>query len=207
MLAYTGLETVANLAEETREPGKTLPRSLFSLHRPSWWIMTVLIAIVGTVCAFPAEDGSTDLGRRMAAGADRRDRDGVRRAPCLAVVDGAALLVGLSGALVLFAAATTAITGCTRLAALDGGARMLPREFGRLQRRSLVSREALVATGALATAVVGRDRDLRRATTRAFLASAYSFGVLFAFTAAQLAVIRLRRPSRTSRVPSGRGRR
>ena len=29
-----------------------------------------------------------------------------------------------------------------------------------------------------------------------FLASAYSFGVLLAFTLAQLAVIRLRRPSR-----------
>src|SRR5438105_1280992 len=30
MLAYTGLETVANLAEETREPGRDLPPSLFS---------------------------------------------------------------------------------------------------------------------------------------------------------------------------------
>ena len=30
MLAYTGLETVANLAEETRRPGVDLPRSLFS---------------------------------------------------------------------------------------------------------------------------------------------------------------------------------
>src|SRR4051812_18540231 len=29
MIAYTGLETVANLAAETREPGRTLPRSLF----------------------------------------------------------------------------------------------------------------------------------------------------------------------------------
>ena len=28
-LAYTGLETVANLAEETRQPGRDLPRSLF----------------------------------------------------------------------------------------------------------------------------------------------------------------------------------
>ena len=69
---------------------------------------------------------------------------------------------------------------------------MLPREFGRLERRSLVSREALVATGAVAIAIVvvtgifGKDDP-------AFLASAYSFGVLFAFTAAQLAVIRLRR--------------
>ena len=29
MLAYTGLETVANLAQEAREPGKKMPRSLF----------------------------------------------------------------------------------------------------------------------------------------------------------------------------------
>src|ERR671937_2023909 len=29
MLAYTGLETVANLAAEMREPGRTLPRTLF----------------------------------------------------------------------------------------------------------------------------------------------------------------------------------
>ena len=30
LLAYTGLETVANLAEETRQPGRDLPRSLFT---------------------------------------------------------------------------------------------------------------------------------------------------------------------------------
>ena len=46
MLAYTGLETVANLAEETREPGRVLPRSLFS-SIGLVVIMTVLIAIVG----------------------------------------------------------------------------------------------------------------------------------------------------------------
>ena len=41
MLAYTGLETVANLAEETREPGKTLPRTLFSA------IGLVVVAMLG----------------------------------------------------------------------------------------------------------------------------------------------------------------
>ena len=46
MLAYTGLETVANLAEETREPGRVLPRSLFSAIGLVV-IVTVLIAIVG----------------------------------------------------------------------------------------------------------------------------------------------------------------
>jgi APA family basic amino acid/polyamine antiporter len=62
MLAYTGLETVANLAAETREPGKALPRSLFSAIGLVVAV-TVLIAAVG-VTAFPAEDGSTALGEQ-----------------------------------------------------------------------------------------------------------------------------------------------
>jgi APA family basic amino acid/polyamine antiporter len=190
MLAYTGLETVANLAEETREPGKALPRSLFS-SIGLVVMMTVLIAVVG-LTAFPAEDGSTSLA------------DDWLQAPIVGIVtafnghlpstlvDVLRVVVGLSGALILFTAATTAITGCTRLGRSMAEHGMLPREFGRLERRSLVSREAILATGAIAIAIVvgtgifGQDDP-------AFLASAYSFGVLFAFTAAQLAVLRLRR--------------
>src|SRR4051794_34197696 len=62
MLAYTGLETVANLAEETREPGRALPRSLFS-GIGLVVVIYVLIAMVG-LSAFPAENGSTELGVR-----------------------------------------------------------------------------------------------------------------------------------------------
>jgi nucleotide-binding universal stress UspA family protein len=69
---------------------------------------------------------------------------------------------------------------------------MLPREFGRLERRSLVSSEALLATGVIAIAIVVAT-GIFGGDDPAFLASAYSFGVLFAFTAAQLAVIQLRR--------------
>ena len=190
MLAYTGLETVANLAEETREPGRVLPRSLFS-SIGLVVIMTVLIAIVG-LTAFPAEDGSTGLA------------DDWLQAPIVgivtafeghlpsAMVDMLRVVVGLSGALILFAAATTAITGCTRLGRSMAEHGMLPREFGRLDRRSLVSRDALVVTGAIAIAIV-IGTGILGGDDPAFLASAYSFGVLFAFTAAQLAVIRLRR--------------
>lgn len=189
MLAYTGLETVANLAEETREPGRTLPRSLFS-SIGLVVIMTVLIAVVG-LSAFPAEDGSTDLA------------DEWLQAPIVGivtafeghlpatVVDVLRVVVGLSGALILFAAATTAMTGCTRLARSMAEHGMLPREFGRLERRSLVSRKALTSIGLLAIAVVV-GTGIFAGDDAAFLASAYSFGVLFAFTAAQLAVIRLR---------------
>ena len=189
MLAYTGLETVANLAEETREPGTVLPRSLFS-SIGLVVVTTVLIAIVA-VTAFPSEDGSSGLA------------DDWLQAPIVgivtafdghlptALVDVLRVVVGLSGALILFAAATTAITGCTRLGRSMAEHGMLPREFGRLERRSLVSREALLAVGVVAIAIVVATGVLA-GDDAAFLASLYSFGVLFAFTAAQLAVIRLR---------------
>src|SRR5207237_1111998 len=51
MLAYTGLETIANLAEETRRPGRTLPRSLFGSIRLVV-VLYVGIAVVG-LSAFP----------------------------------------------------------------------------------------------------------------------------------------------------------
>ena len=61
MLAYTGLETVANLAEETREPGRTLPRSLFSAIGLVV-VLTALVAVVG-LSAFPVENGARRSAR------------------------------------------------------------------------------------------------------------------------------------------------
>lgn len=189
MLAYTGLETVANLAEETREPGRVLPRSLFS-SIGLVVIVTVLIAMVA-VTAFPSEDGSTNLADQWLEAPIVGIVTAFQGHLPAALVDALRVVVGLSGALILFAAATTAITGCTRLGRSMAEHGMLPREFGRLERRSLVSREALLATGAVAIAIVV-GTGIFGGDDPAFLASAYSFGVLFAFTAAQLAVIRLR---------------
>jgi basic amino acid/polyamine antiporter, APA family len=106
------------------------------------------------------------------------------------VADGLLVYVGLTGALVLLAAATTSISGFTRLAHSLGEHRQLPPSFGRLNRRTLVSPQAIVAAAAISiglvvgTGLIGDDVE--------FLASLYSFGVLLAFAAAQLAVIRLR---------------
>ncbi|RDI73479.1 Amino acid permease [Gaiella occulta] len=189
MLAYTGLETVANLAEETREPGRALPRSLFSAIGLVV-VVTVLIAVVGA-SAFPSENGSSALGERWL----QAPIVGIVAAfggelPSL-VVDILRVTVGISGAALLAAAATTAISGCTRLAHSMGEHGMLPRRFGRLERRTLVSSEAILATGAIAIVVVIAT-DVFAGDDTAFLASTYSFGVLLAFTSAQLAVIRLR---------------
>ena len=70
MLAFTGLETVANLAEEARRPGVDLPRSLFVAIGT---VVTTYVAIaVVALSAFPGPH--TELGTTLAALAARRRR-------------------------------------------------------------------------------------------------------------------------------------
>jgi APA family basic amino acid/polyamine antiporter len=189
LLAYTGLETVANLAEETRRPGRTLPKSLFSAIV---LVVAVYVAIglVG-LSAFPAGAEGTALGEEWL------------RAPLMGIVDelgthlpngldtALRMYVGLTGVLILFTAATTSISGCARLAYSLGEHGQLPRAFGRLHRRTLVAPQAIAASGATAAALLV-GATLVHEDTVLTLASLYSFGVLVAFGAAQLAVIRLR---------------
>ncbi|TML57803.1 MAG: universal stress protein [Actinobacteria bacterium] len=189
MLAYTGLETVANFAEEVRRPGRDLPRSLFSAVGLVV-VIYVLIALVG-LSAFPARGGTTALGTTWF------------HAPLVGIVSAfhghlpawfqsaLRVYVGITGALVLLAAATTSISGFGRLAYSLGEHGQLPAPFGRLNRRTLVAPVSIVSAAAVAIAILGVTSLLHDRVS--FLASLFSFGVLLAFTSAQLAVIRLRR--------------
>jgi APA family basic amino acid/polyamine antiporter len=186
MLAYTGLETVANLAEEARRPGVDLPRSLFVAIGT---VVTIYVAIaVVALSAFPGPD--TALGNQWL------------RAPLVGVAealrselphwlgDTIRFFVGASGALILLTAITTSISGFSRLAYSLGEHGQLPRVFGRLHRRTLVSPQAIAAAALITCGIVGATAFANDDV--AFLASVFSFGVLIAFTAAQVAVIRLR---------------
>ncbi len=189
MLAYTGLETVANLAEEAREPGRTLPRSLFSAIGLVV-LVTVLIAAIG-LSAYPASGGETALGEEWL----EAPLVGVAAAfegslPDL-LVDALRVAIGLSGALILVGAATTSMSGMTRLTFSLAEHGSLPHEFARFERRALVSSEAILIAGGLAIGAIVVT-EVAAGGDPTFLASAYSFGVLIAFTAAQLAVVWLR---------------
>jgi|SRR4051794_2170732 APA family basic amino acid/polyamine antiporter len=188
LLAYTGLETVANLAEEVRRPGRDLPRSLF-LGIGAVVVVTVLIALVA-LSAFPAPNGTTELGTTWL------------KAPLMGVVFALGphiafwlervlrVYVGLTGALILLTAAVTSNSGFGRLAFSLAEHGQLPRRFGRLSRRSRHSPETVAAAATISIGLL-LAADLT-SNPVGFLASLFSFGVLVAFTAAQLAVIGLR---------------
>jgi APA family basic amino acid/polyamine antiporter len=186
MLAYTGLETVANLAEEARRPGVDLPRSLFGAIGT---VVTIYVAVaVVAVSAFPGPQtqlGTTWLRAPLLGVAAR-----IGEELPLGLGDALRVFVGISGVLVLLTAVTTSISGFSRLAYSLGEHGQLPYVFGRLHRRTLVSPQAILSAALIACAIV-----IASAFTSgdvAFLASVFSFGVLLAFTAAQLAVVRLR---------------
>jgi APA family basic amino acid/polyamine antiporter len=195
MLAFTGLETVANLASETREPGRTLPRSLFTGIGAAVFI-SVLVAVVA-LSAYPAHpdpDGpggyASDLGTEWL----RAPIVGVATAfggelPAL-VVDFLRVSIGLAGAMILIAAVTTSFSGAGRLAYSLGRHEMLPRAFARLSRRTLIAPASIISVTAIASVLLLLTRVVDEPIR--FLASLYSFGILIAFTAAQVAVIRLR---------------
>jgi APA family basic amino acid/polyamine antiporter len=119
------------------------------------------------------------------------------------------VFVGTTGALILVTAVATSMAGFGRLAYSLGEHGQLPRVFGRLSRRSVIAPQSIIAAALISIALL--------ITTSAalshpvfFLAGLYSFGVLLAFTAAQLAVIKLRfshpEKRRPYRVPLNMGR-
>jgi APA family basic amino acid/polyamine antiporter len=191
MLAYTGLETVANLAQEAREPGKTMPRSLFA-GLGAAVVGSVLAGIIG-IAAFPAVGGSHV--------ATRLGTDWVR-APLVGIVsafeghmpgflvDVLRVTIGLSGAVVLLAAATTSISGVGRVVYSLGRHQMLPHVFGTFGRRSTLPPAAILGAAAVSCTLVVLAASIGNEVR--FLASLYSFGVLITFAIAQAAVIRLR---------------
>jgi APA family basic amino acid/polyamine antiporter len=194
-LAYTGLETVANLASETREPGRTLPRSLFA-GIGAVVLVSVAIAAIG-ISAYPAHPDpagpggyASDLGTTWL------------RAPIVGIaeafggslpgwaVDSLRVFLGVTGAIILVATVSTSLSGAGRLAYSMGQRAMLPRAFGRLNQRTLIA-PISIASGATIAVIILVAASFAGREVR-FLASLYSFGALLAFTAAQLAVIWLR---------------
>jgi APA family basic amino acid/polyamine antiporter len=195
MLAFTGLETVANLSAEAREPGKALPRSLFA-GIGAVVLVSFAIAAIG-LSAYPPHpdpagpDGwATDLGTTWI----RAPLVGISEAfggslPD-AAVDTIKIFLGVTGAIILTSAIATSLSGAGRLAYSLGQRAMLPRSFGRLNPRTFIAPASIVSGAAIAAVLLVAAELVGKGVT--FLASLYSFGALIAFTAAQLAVIRLR---------------
>ncbi len=187
MLAYTGIETVSNMAEEARDPGEQVPKA----------VNLVLIAVLGiyagiSVIALSALPVTQDAAGHYSTALGTIYADD----PVLGIVSAlhlhgvlataAKYYVGALAATILLIATNAGMIGISRLSWSLAEHRQLPGIFARLHPRFDTPWFTIVFFAVIAIALV-----LPGNTT--FLGNLYSFGAMLSFTIAHLSIIALRR--------------
>ncbi len=191
MIAYTGIETISNMAEEAKDESKTIPAA----------IKRVVIAVFVIYAALPAMALSALPVYQNAAGeyttklAQPEDVGGYAGDPILGVVkamdlgalqSAGEIYVGLLAATILFIATNAGIIGVSRLVYSMGTHRQLPERASKLHPKYGTPAFGIVVFSAFAClAITTGQAD--------FLGNMYAFGAMLSFTIAHAAVIRLRK--------------
>jgi len=191
MIAYTGIETISNMAEEAKDESRTIPAA----------IKRVIIAVFVIYAALPAMALSALPVYQDAAGeyttklAQPEDVGGYAGDPILGVVkamdlgalqSAGEIYVGLLAATILFIATNAGIIGVSRLVYSMGLHRQLPERASKLHPKYGTPAFGIIVFSAFAClAITTGQAD--------FLGNIYAFGAMLSFTIAHAAVIRLRK--------------
>jgi APA family basic amino acid/polyamine antiporter len=189
MIAYTGIETISNMAEEAREERKTVPEAIKRVVIAVFAIYALLPAVALSALPVKCVDGKcqTLLGLSEENGGFAGDPVlGVVKHLGLGPLQGAAeLYVGLLAATILFIATNAGIIGVSRLVYSMGIHRQLPDRLRQLHPRFRTPWIGIIVFGGIAclTLIPGQAE---------FLGNMYAFGAMLSFTVAHISVIRLR---------------
>jgi APA family basic amino acid/polyamine antiporter len=185
MIAFTGIETISNMAEEARDFGSTIPRAMRGVVIAVIAVYAALPSVA--LSAMPVENGRTLLGLTEQEGGFAGDPVlGIVRNMALGPLQHAAeIYVGVLAATILFIATNAGIIGVSRLTYSMGQYRQLPDRMRALHPRFRTPYVAIVLFGFVAclTLLPGQEE---------FLGTIYAFGAMLSFTIAHLAVIALR---------------
>jgi basic amino acid/polyamine antiporter, APA family len=187
MVAYTGIETISNMAEEAKDSARTIPRGTGA----------TVLAVVGIYAFLPAIALSAMPVTQDAAG-DYTTELGTTYAddPVLGIVDNLGLSAGLTdvlqvyvgilAAVILLIATNAALIGLSRLTFSMGVHRQLPGILRQVHPRFKTPYVAIIVFTGIAALVMAPGQ-----TT--FLGAIYAFGATLSFTVAHVSVIRLRK--------------
>jgi len=202
MIAYTGIETISNMAEEAKDEARTIPAAISRVRLAVYAIYFTLPAVaLSALPVRPAapgseavQNGSVDPGEPITLLGLAEEDGGFAGDPILGVVKqidlgpfqaAGELYVGLLAATILFIATNAGIIGVSRLVYSMGIHRQVPDGLRRLHPRFRTPWIGILLFGAVAivTLLPGQAE---------FLGNMYAFGAMLSFTIAHLAVIRLR---------------
>ena len=198
MLAYTGIETVANMAEESKDPGKQVPKA----------VNLVVIAVLGVyagisvvaLSALPVVHHgigySAELKETFTHPGYATSLGGFfQNDPVLGVISRLGLhgtvlhlaeyYVGILAATILFIATNAGMIGISRLSWSLAEHRQLPQIFSRLHSRYRTPWFTLIFFSLFAAVLILYGNT-------EVLGNLYSFGAMLSFTIAHAAVVALR---------------
>jgi len=205
MLAYTGVETVSNLAEEAREPARSVPNA-YKLVAAAVFAIYLTLPLVAlsalpvklidgqltTLLALPPEQGgyANDpiLGLVQNLGVT---------GPLLRVLE---IYVGVLAATILFIATNAGVIGASRITYSMASYRQIPEIFRRLHPTFKTPVLSLVIFAGILPVLIILPGDVN------FVGTLYSFGATLSFTVAHASMVRLRMKQKGSTEPFYRAR-
>src|SRR5215207_9944692 len=186
MVAYTGIETVSNMAEEARDPDQDVPRTV------DYVLLAVLgifagISIISLMALPVTQDASGHFSTALGTT--------YKEDPVLGIVSALPLgdtlqstlryYVGVLAATILVIATNAGLIGISRLSWSLAEHRQLPTVFARVHRRYRTPWFTIAFFSVLAVLLlIPGETD--------FLGNLYSFGAMLSFTTAHAAVVALR---------------
>jgi basic amino acid/polyamine antiporter, APA family len=189
MLAYTGIETVSNMAEEARDPGRDVPRA----------VNYILIAVLGVYAGMTivALSALPVIGHGASAYTllGEAPPHGYQNDPVLGIIShlglatGATHLlryyVGVLAATILFIATNAGLIGISRLSWSLAEHRQIPGIFARLHPKHRTPWFTIIVFSVFAGILLIPGKT-------DFLGNLYSYGAMLSFTTAHAAIIALR---------------
>jgi APA family basic amino acid/polyamine antiporter len=176
MVAYTGIESMAQLGSEAKKPEKTVPRAILLA------MVTLLLMYIGLSMV-----ALSDMTPQQLSGQYLED-------PIAGIVKnlpfGTEIIapwVGLLAAVLLFVAANAGLLGASRLAFNLGEFFQLPKFFYTLHPRFKSPYVALFFFGFCASMIVIISEGRLD-----FMADLYNFGAMIAFFSAHVALLKMR---------------
>ncbi len=189
MIAYTGIETISNMAEEAKDETVAIPAAIKRVEIAVFAIYFTLPAVALSALPVMQEGGEfvTKLGLPEEEGGFQGD-------PILGVVEQIdvgflngpiQLYVGLLGATILFLAANAGLIGLSRLVYSMGSHRQMPKKLIALHPKFGTPWMGILIFGGIAILPILPGQA-------SFLGNLYAFGAMLSFTIAHVALVRMR---------------
>ncbi len=175
MVAYIGIESIAQLAGEARHPNRTIPRAMMGTMI-TLFVLYFGVSAIALTAMTPQELTTAYLENPLAGIA-------------ASMPFGQRILVpwvGFLGASILFVAANAGLIGASRLTFAMSEHFTLPRLFYRLHPRFKTPYISLITFTLIAAAIVTVARHLTH------IAELYNFGAMLSFALAHLSLLGLR---------------